>query len=109
MDSKKYLPLIFLLLAAGCTTTARMTRQEVDAIRINCSQKQQQLTFLRSQMLDDNEQLVNGLMITSSLGFISSIADGTYQQRRDFMNGYNSGIRLKIDQIQSLCHAYPPY
>ena len=107
MDLKKYLPLI-VVLAAGCTTTARMTRQEIDHMAFDCANKQQQINFLKSQMITGDEYLVNGMMITSVLGFVSTNADGTYQQRRDFMDGYNGGIRLKIDQIKSVCHAYPP-
>ena len=60
-------------------------------------------------MLTPDEQFTNALMLTSTIGYLSSIADGTYQQRRDFNDGYNGGIRLKIDQIKSVCHAYPPY
>lgn len=109
MDFKKYVPLITVLVISGCTTTARMTRQELGSMTIDCAQKQQQLDFLRSQFISGDEYLINGFMISSSLGYVNSVADGTYQQRRDFLDGYNGGIRLKIDQIKSVCHAYPPY
>lgn len=109
MDLKKYVPLIILLGISGCTTTARMTREELSNMKIDCTQKQQQLDFLRSQSVTGDEYLINGLMISSTIGYINSVADGTYQQRRDFLDGYNGGIRLKIDQIKSVCHAYPPY
>lgn len=102
MDFKKYLPLIILSLA-GCTTTARLTRQDISAMRIDCANQKEQIAFLRSQMITGDEYLINGLMITSSVGFVSSVADGTYEQRRDFGNGYNSGINLKIDQIRNQC------
>lgn len=109
MDFKKYVSLIpVLIFGYGCTTTARMTTQELGAMKIDCTQKQQQLDFLRSQFITGDEYMVNGLMLSSSLGYVSSVADGTYQQRQDFLDGYNSGVRLKIDQIKSICHAYPP-
>ncbi len=108
MDIKKCLPLIFVLVV-GCTTTARMTRQELSSIKIDCNKKQEQLDFMSSQILKPDEIFTNALMLASTIGYLSSIADGTYQQRRDFNDGYNGGIRLKIDQIKSVCHAYPPY
>lgn len=108
MDSKKYMPLIILFLA-GCTTTARMTRQEIDNMAFDCKNKQQQINFLRSQMITGDEYLISGLITSSTLGYLASNADGTYQQRRDFLDGYNGGIRIKIDQLRSVCHAYPPY
>lgn len=98
-----------MLLLAGCTTTARMTRQEIDNMVFDCQHKQQQLDFLRSQMIAGDEYIVSGLMITSAVGYISTNVDGTYQQRRDFMDGYNGGIRIKIEQVKQVCHAYPPY
>lgn len=107
MDLKKYLPLIVLLLV-GCTTTARMTRQEIDNMGFDCAHKQEQIDFLKSQMISGDEYIASGMMVTSVLGYLSTNADGTYQQRRDFMNGYNSGIRIKIDQVKQVCHAYPP-
>lgn len=102
MDLKKYLPLIVIVMA-GCTTTARLTRQDINAMRADCANQKEQIAFLQSQLVTGDEYLVNGLMITSSAGFVSSVADNTYQQRRDFLNGYNSGIKLKIDQIKYQC------
>jgi hypothetical protein len=109
MDIKKCLPIVLLLLA-GCTTTARMNRHDIGAIQIDCTKKQQQLNFLRSQWPSGTEQMINGLMISSSLGFVSTVADGTYQDRRDWNDGgLTSALRLKIYQIESLCANYPPY
>ena len=105
----KCLPLILVLLA-GCTTTARMSHREISYMQIDCTKKQQQLDFLRSQWPSENERIVNGLMITSSMGFINSVVDGTYQERKDWMDGYLiNALRMKIRTIREQCHAYPPY
>lgn len=105
----KCLPLILVLLA-GCTTTARMTRHELDSMQIDCARKQEQLDFLRSQWPSSNERIINGLMITGSMGFINSVADGTYQERKDWNDGYlTNALRIKIQQVREVCHAYPPY
>jgi len=109
MDIKKCLPLILLLLA-GCTTTARMNRHDIDNITIDCTKKQQQLDFLRSQWPGDNERIANAMILSSTAGFISSITDGTYQDRKDWADGgLTSTLRLKILQVKETCANYPPY
>ena len=102
MDTKKYLPLILAL--SGCTTTATMSRHDINHMVIDCRHKNEQIAFLRSQFPDQNERLKNGLILTSSLGFVSSVADGTYPERKELYDGaYTSAIRLKIDQIENQC------
>lgn len=102
MDTKKYLPLIVAL--SGCTTTATMSRYDINHMAIDCKHKNEQIAFLRSQYPDNNETLNNGLILTSSLGFLSSHADGTYSERKEMYDGaYTSAIRLKIDQIENQC------
>jgi hypothetical protein len=109
MDITKCLPIVLFALA-GCTTTARMSRHDIDNIRIDCTKKQEQLDFLRSQWPSDNERIVNGLMLTSAAGFVSSVADGTYQSRQDWNNsGLTNALRIKLDQVKSTCANYPPY
>lgn len=101
----KHLSLIMLLsvsaISAGCTTTARMDYQSLNHFRVNCSKKQEQLEFLYSQWPSSNDRLVNGMMISSTGGFIASVADGTYQERRYLNDGYyTSVLRLLIDQVK---------
>lgn len=105
MDSTIRLPLTAVLLAAvlnaGCTTTARMDYQSLNHFRVNCAKKYEQLEFLQSQWPSSNDRLVNGMMISSTSGFIASVADGTYQERRYLNDGYyTSVLRLLIDQVK---------
>ncbi|CAB4133481.1 hypothetical protein UFOVP257_214 [uncultured Caudovirales phage] len=96
--------ILFLLLLAGCTTTARMSRQDLVNFRIDCSKKQEQIDFLMSQWPSDNDRILNGLMLTSSSGFIATVADGTYQERKDLNDGrYTTQLRLMIRDIQTSC------
>lgn len=95
----RIIPLIALL--AGCTTTARMDFQSINQFRVNCAKKYEQLEFLQSQWPSQNDRLINGLMITSSVGFVSSVADGTYEERRHLNDGrYTAVLRLLIDQVK---------
>ena len=87
-----------------------MNRHDIDNITIDCTKKQQQLDFLRSQWPSNNERIINSLMISSTAGFVNSVADGTYQDRRDWHDGgLISTLRLKIQQVKETCANYPPY
>ena len=106
----KQLIILIAMLSAGCTTTARMDRANFEAMQIDCTRKQEQLDFLRAQWPSQNELISNGMMITSSIGYILTNADGTYEKRRNMADGgYTSSLRLKIEQVKSVCANYPPY
>jgi len=102
MDFKKYLPIVFL--ASGCTTTAHMDRTTLNSMRIDCSKKQEQIDFLRSQVPSERDHLVNGFMIRGTFGTFNSIRDGTYKDRLDQDDGgLTNAIRLQIYNIQKQC------
>lgn len=93
--------ILLSVLLAGCTTTARMDLQGINQFRVNCAKKYEQLEFLQSQWPSQNERIVNGLMISSTFGFVSTVADGTYEERRHLNDGrYTSALRLLIDQVR---------
>ena len=103
MDTKKYLPVILVMLGA-CTTQAGMSRHDIDNMKANCANQQEQIAFLQRQYPDKNEELTNGMILTSSLGLVSSVADGTYTERREMFDGaYSNAVRLKIQQIREQC------
>lgn len=97
----KRLLIFFIAGLAGCTTTARMDFQSLNRFQVNCKQKYEQLAFLKSQWPSANDQILNGLMISSSVGYVNSLADGTYQERRYLNEGrYTAVLRLLIDQVR---------
>lgn len=103
MDIKKLLPVICIVLGA-CTTQAGMSRHDIDNMKANCANQREQIAFLQRQYPDKNQELSNGMIITSSLGLASSIVDGTYTERREMFEGaYTNAVRLKIQQIREQC------
>jgi hypothetical protein len=99
----KYIILLSLL-AAGCTTTARMNYADVDHFTIDCSKKREQLEFLNTQWPSDKDRLINAFTISSTGGYILSNADGTYKERRKLNDGYyTNSLRILIYQIESTC------
>lgn len=100
----KKLIILLSLLAAGCTTTARMSLHDLDHFKIDCSKKQEQLEFLNTQWPSDRDRFINAFTITSTAGYVLSNADGTYQERRKLNDGYyTNSLRILIYQIESRC------
>ena len=100
----KNLIILSAILLTGCTTTARMDLHSLNTFKINCAKKQEQLDFLYSQWPSRDEQIVNALMIRSSLGFLASNADDTYQERRHLDDGrYTAVLRMTIDDVKRSC------
>jgi hypothetical protein len=100
----KKLILLFCVLAAGCTTTSRMSRQDLVNFKRDCAHKQEQLDFLRSQWPNDRDMAINTFTVTSLTGIIMTSADGTERSRREMVDGYyTTQLRLMIRDIQQTC------
>lgn len=106
---KKIAMIAVLCVFGGCataqTTTARMDYESLNNFKIDCAHKQEQIDFLRSQLLTTNETFANAFTITGTLGYLRSNLDGTYQDRRKmFDNSHKAIINAKIDQLIQYCH-----
>lgn len=109
MATKIFVPVIIGVFGvlAGCTTTARINHRDIESMEINCSQKEEQIAFIKSQWPSEDDQFVSGFMLTGLMGIISTHMDGTYQDRRDLQDGkVTSSLRLKIEQIEQTCARY---
>lgn len=83
------------LLMSGCssmTTEARISTQDLNHYQIDCSDKGQ-AAFLESQRVSERDEIINALMIRSWFGFIASVNDGTYQERRNIDEGRRSSVQ----------------
>lgn len=105
----KYLILLMAFFITGCSTPSRMNVIDLDYYQIDCSRRDEQLAFLRRQMPTKNEQMINGMRMTSPVGVVSSIANGTYYEERATFDRKQQAIaRIKIYQIESQCPELPP-
>jgi hypothetical protein len=103
VQMKSFIFAIAILAVSGCstTTTARMDFQSINQFRVNCAKKQEQLDFLYSQWPSKKDQFLNAMMIRSDTGFVASVADDTYRERRYLDEGrYTAVLRLLIDQVK---------
>lgn len=98
------LPLILASLLTGCATANRATMAELREFRIDCQYRDQQLSWLRSQMPSQHDRQLNALMVTGVPGTLFTLADETYHERRLRMQGYDRAlIAQHIRNIESMC------
>ena len=106
---KYFFILIAFLCITGCTTSSRMNVVDLNYYQIDCERRDEQLAFLRGQMPTKNERIINGLQMTSVIGTVSSISNGTYQEDRAVFDRRQESIaRLIIYQIEAYCPAPKP-
>ena len=100
----KILLVIAVLVTTGCTTTARMSRQDLINFKIDCSHRQEQMDFLRSQWPSDRDMVINTFTLTSLSGVAMTSLDGTEKTRREMVDGYyTTQLRGMMDNIRTTC------
>ena len=88
----------------GCSTTARMDVTDLNHYRIDCSRRDEQLAFLKGHMPNQTERITNGMRMTSPVGFVQTIADGTFHEERAMFDRRQQAIaRMIIGEIESNC------
>ena len=93
----------------GCTTASRMDVEDLNYFRVDCSKRDEQLAFLERQIPSRNERYINGMRMTSPVGALVSVVDGTYYENRAMFNDRQQDIaRTLIYQIKSHCPAPAP-
>jgi hypothetical protein len=82
--------------------------QDLNHFVPDCSRKEEQMAWLKSQMPTHWEQQRDTLQITSITGTIWSLADGTYDQRRDVHDRRTQAvIRSYIRDLENYCPNTP--
>lgn len=86
------------------TTVALMPLQDLDDYKMDCNNKDQQIEFLQRQIADPAWRRMNSQIVNTTGGAIFSIADGTYQERKNQAEGWNQAVaRRKIYMLQTWC------
>jgi len=94
---------------AGCSTASRMNIVDLNHYVIDCNKRDEQLAFLQRQMPTRNERYSNAMQMTSPVGTISSIANGTYaEDRATFDRKQEATARVIIYQIEAYCPTPKP-
>lgn len=90
------------MLLAGCQTAGTFTVQDINDIKFNCANREQNIAMLEAAKPSAWDQIKNGMTITSTGGWLSSNYDGTLEARYQQYNGSTEAVRkLAIDQYKS--------
>lgn len=112
----KALIVLSLIVLTGCSTTSRMNVEDLNHFKIDCSKREEQLTFLRRQMPTRDDRYVSAMRATSPMGVITTIADGTYYEDqamykrrqesivRDFIRTIEHYCPQPVQQVQGCVH-----
>ena len=101
---KKTLMVLACLVQAACTTPERMSADDLANYKIDCNRRYQQHDFLESQKYSDNDRLVLAGQMTSALGIIANVWNGTAADSSAGMNGeHEAMIKAQQRQLRQRC------
>lgn len=100
----KHFILVLAVAVTGCSTTQHMPMSDLNYFKPDCSRKQEQLAWLKSQLPTDNEYFMSRMTTASLEGILISKANGSYEQRREVADRrVQNVIYAHIDYIQRYC------
>ena len=76
----------------ACTTPARMSVQDLANFQYDCSRREEQYQFLESQKYTHNQRFMTALGMTSVLGIVSNIYNGTADDSSAAMRGEHEAM-----------------
>lgn len=101
---KNTLAILVCASLAACTTPTRMSADDLSNYKIDCNNRYKQHEFLESQKYSDNERLVLAGQMTSALGIIANVWNGTAADSSAGMNGeHEAMIKAQQRQLRQRC------
>jgi hypothetical protein len=92
------------VLSTACTTPMRASVDNLDNFVINCDRRQEQWDYLEKQKYNTNQRLVCAAQMTSALGIISNVWNGTADDTSSCINGeHEAMIKQKQRQLRQQC------
>lgn len=85
-----------LLLLASCADPHRMGADDLRYYKINCAQKNEQLAFLETQLVSNDERTLTAMSISGWGGAIMSSLDGSYENKRAISNREHEAIIKRL-------------
>lgn len=77
---------------------------DLSTYRVDCSRKQEQIAFIKSQMPGPREQRMNMLAMTSVVGWANSAANGTFTEDRAMFDNKQVAIaKVILHQLNQYC------
>jgi hypothetical protein len=91
------------IVCSGCATTERMNIHDLSTFKIDCSNKEAQIRFLRTQIPTSNDRLAAAIDI-NIFSEAGAAMKGEMSQHRLIKEGYyESAAKGKIWELESQC------
>lgn len=113
MDTTKHLlttcACVVAIALTGCastpgTTVTLLPLQDLNDYKVDCNNKDQQIEFLRRQIASPQFRRNNQIVMNTTGGILYSLADGSYQERKNQAEGWNQAVaRRKIHYLETWC------
>jgi|688.fasta_scaffold235047_5 hypothetical protein len=101
---KNYLIILAAVAQTACTTPVRMSANDLSNYKINCDQRNEQYQFLESQRYSDNQRFILAGQMTSILGIVSNVWNGTAADSSAGMDGeHEAMIKAQQRQLRQRC------
>lgn len=105
----KTLAILATVLLVGCSTTKRMSTEDLRYFKPDCSRKEEQLRWLTAQMPSRGEAQLSALTVTSVYGTVATVVNGTYDEHRAVYDRRSQAmIRSYIKELETWCPAPKP-
>lgn len=101
---KKTLVVLAGVAVSACTTPERMSANDLSHYKIDCNRRYEQHQFLESQRYTDNQRLILAGQMTSGIGIINNIWNGTAADSSAGMDGeHEAMIKAQQRQLRQRC------
>ena len=100
----KTLVVLACVAVSACTTPERMSANDLSHYKIDCNRRYQQHEFLESQRYTNNQRLILAGQMTSALGIIANVWNGTAADSSAGMAGeHEAMIKAQQRQLRQRC------
>lgn len=101
---KKTFAVLLCATQVACTTPTRMSADDLSKYKIDCNRRYEQHNFLESQRYTDDQRFVLAAQMTSILGIVSNVWNGTAADSSAGMNGeHEAMIKAQQRQLRQRC------
>lgn len=101
---KKSLAVFVCATQVACTTPTRMSANDLSNYKIDCNRRHEQHYFLESQRYTNDQRLILAGQMTSILGIVSNVWNGTAADSSAGMNGeHEAMIKAQQRQLRQRC------
>jgi uncharacterized lipoprotein YajG len=100
----KFIPLIPILLLAGCATAGHDQRASLLAEPVNCQTADADIAALEAAIPSRGERARSAVGTLTPVGLVAGVATGSYRDRAAVLTGRTAGeLTARVQEIRQTC------